>query len=393
MLFHTGFFRHVIGIPPLILALLLFRAAPTTAGDRRPSSVVAHVPVYDVDGRFGGWPANHGIWSWGNEIVVGFSAGHYKDLGPDRHAIDREKPEEHLLARSLDGGLTWTIENPGRKGMLVGTKGMRHGIVPPDVTEPDVSDCPGGIDFTHPDFALTARMSGTDTGESRFYYSQDRARTWKGPFRLPLFGRKGIAARTDYIVNGPRDCLLFLTASKADNTEGRVICSRTTNGGKSWELVAPIGDEPEGYAIMPSTVRLGPGRLFTTIRCRKGDSSWIDAYRSSDDGLSWSYLNRPVPDTGEGNPPALIRLRDGRLCLAYGFRAAPFAMHARLSRDEGRTWSEPFVLRGDGAGRDIGYPRSVERPDGKVVTVYYFTGKKDVDRTIQATVWDPGTAR
>ncbi len=58
-------------------------------------------------GRFGGWPANHGLWAWGDEILVGFSAGYFKDYGPARHAIDRERPEEHLLARSKDGGRTW----------------------------------------------------------------------------------------------------------------------------------------------------------------------------------------------------------------------------------------------------------------------------------------------
>ena len=65
-----------------------------------------HVKVYYQPGRFGGWPANHGIWAWGNEILVGFSAGDYKDLGLERHNIDRDKPESHLLARSLDGGET-----------------------------------------------------------------------------------------------------------------------------------------------------------------------------------------------------------------------------------------------------------------------------------------------
>ena len=34
---------------------------------------VTHVKVYCEAGRFGGWPANHGIWSWGNEILVGYS--------------------------------------------------------------------------------------------------------------------------------------------------------------------------------------------------------------------------------------------------------------------------------------------------------------------------------
>ena len=65
-------------------------------------------------------------------------------------------------------------------------------------------------------------------------------------------------------------------------------------------------------------------------------------------------------------------------------------MEARFSRDEGQTWSDPFVLRGDGGSRDLGYPRMVERPDGKLVTVYYFEDQTRVERTIQATIWDPG---
>ena len=127
-----------------------------------------HVKVYHEPGRFGGWPANHGIWAWGDEILVGFSAGYHQDRGANSHNIDRGKPEHHLLARSKDGGKTWTIEDPAAKGTLVGTQGMRHGTVPPGQTEPAPADCPGGIDFTHPDFAMTCRMEGTNTGASRF---------------------------------------------------------------------------------------------------------------------------------------------------------------------------------------------------------------------------------
>ena len=48
---------------------------------------------------------------------------------------------------------------------------------------------------------------------------------------------------------------------------------------------------------------------------------WIDAYVSHDEGRSWSFLSTPAPDTGQGNPPALVRLTNGRLCLTYGYRA------------------------------------------------------------------------
>jgi hypothetical protein len=73
-----------------------------------------HSIVYAETGRFGGWPANHGIWSRGDEILVGFSAGYHK--GNERHNIDREKPEEHLFARSMDGGATWRVEHPAGNG-------------------------------------------------------------------------------------------------------------------------------------------------------------------------------------------------------------------------------------------------------------------------------------
>ena len=72
--------------------------------------------------------------------------------------------------------------------------------------------------------------------------------------------------RTDMIVNGPSDCLLFLTASKTNGLEGRPFCARTTDGGLTWRFLSFIGPEPTGYAIMPSTVRLSATDLVTTIR-------------------------------------------------------------------------------------------------------------------------------
>lgn len=358
-----------------------------------PATGVQHVNVYSVPKKFGGWPANHGIWSWGNEILVGFSAGTTKDLGPTKHNIDREKPEEHLLARSLDGGQTWTIENPAAKGALIPVGKTLHGITPPGLKEKTWQDCPGGIDFTDPNFVMALRMTDHHIGPSRFSYSLDRGKNWRGPFRLSINDPDGkplfIAARTNYIVNGPHDCLAFLTAGKANREEGRIFCARTTDGAKTWQFVGWVGDEPEGYAIMPSAVRLGPSELLCSVRCRDTKKAWIDVYRSIDSGQTWKLDTTPVPDAGEGNPPAMIRLSDGRICLTYGIRAEPYEMRARLSSDGGRIWHKEVVLRGSGGGRDIGYPATVQRPDGKVVTIYYFHDQPASDRYIAATIWDP----
>ena len=38
-----------------------------------------HVIVYKEVGRYAGWPANYGIWSWGDEIVTGFTLGFHNN--------------------------------------------------------------------------------------------------------------------------------------------------------------------------------------------------------------------------------------------------------------------------------------------------------------------------
>ncbi len=141
---------------------------------------------------------------------------------------------------------------------------------------------------------------------------------------------------------------------------------------------------------MPSTVRIAPDALVTTIRRLDAPRSWIDAYASHDDGRSWTLLSTPEPDTGEGNPPSLVRLADGRLCLTYGVRARPYGIRARLSDDRGRTWSPAIMLRDDGGSTDVGYVRSVVRPDGKVVAVYYYSDNTGPTRYIAATIFTAG---
>jgi predicted neuraminidase len=351
---------------------------------------VRHLKVYYEPGRYGGWPANHGIWSWDNEILVGFCAAYFEGH-EGFHAIDSRKPEHHILARSMDGGETWELEYPEEQKALLPRGAMLFGTPLPDVDYPPVTELAEPINFTHPDLVLTFRMEDhRGGGQSRFYYSYDRGKTFKGPFFLPLFDTPGIAARTDYLVEGENELLVFLTAGKSNGEEGRTLVVKTVDGGLSWNFLSWIGPEPDGFRIMPSTVRISDDEILTTVRRREGQRRWIKSWNSLDQGRTWEFSGNVATDTGLGNPPSLIKLKDGRLAIAYARRAEPYGMRARLSEDNGRTWSYPIILRTDGGNHDIGYPVSVQRADGRVVTVYYYWDRETgPERYIGATIWDP----
>lgn len=356
----------------LLLALAL---APLCAQSPR------HIKVYAEPGRFGGWPANHGLWSWNNEILVGFAAAWFQHKEVGRHQMDSNKPEEPRLARSLDGGETWVIEAP-------------KSLLPPEQGGAPARDLDAPIDFKHPGFVMTLRLTSVHSGPAYLFYSYDKGKLWRGPFRFPVPGVEGIAARTDYTVLGPRNARVFLTAPKSNGREGRPFCAETTDGGKTWNLLSMIGPEPPGFAIMPSGFRIGAREWVAAVRVRHDPENWIELYRSTDDASSWTSEGR-IADTGggAGNPPHIIRLRDGRLCLTYGYRSKPFSIRAKLSSDNGKTWTKEITLRDDAAAWDLGYPRSVQRPDGQIVTVYYYNDAPHRERFIAATIWNPGVSR
>ncbi len=356
-----------------------------------------HSTVYREPGRCAAWPANYGIWSWGDEIVVGFTVG-YLNTKDQFHARDKTRPFLPFQARSMDGGETWEVEptpcrTPGGRGISA-DEHMNPGLQVGELLDgPEApADPPGGIDFTHADFALMCARSGLGVGaRSWFYVSTNRCRSWQGPYALPMYEQAGVMARTDYVVLGPSECLLALTSTKEDGAEGRPFCVHTTDGGRTFPFLSWIDERPTGSAIMPATIHLRGDTLLSAVRCRESEArdGRIDVYASHDRGRSWQFYASAVDNTGYwGNPPTLTKLADGRLCITYGYRSEPYGIRATLSEDDGRTWGPPIELRTDGGNQDLGYPRTVQRSDGKLVTVYYYNDDPEKERFIGATIWE-----
>jgi len=367
-------------IPAAAVALFVSTGLPLAhAQTPLPPDQVEHAVVFKVPGRFIAHPANRGVWVWGDEILVGFKHAVYQDK-PDSHSRDESKPQILTSARSLDGGRTWKEDDPAKfRGDL-----------------PKAAPSPGGIKFDHPDFALRIERD-------MFLYTYDRGRTWKGPYEIAGLDLE-LSSRTDYLINGPDDAFFFFSAKhdavKAGSYKDRAFMARTRDGGKTFKFVSWMTHEPLGTrSVMPSTVRVSAIELVSVLR-RRDDSknNWIDAYASTDNGATWKFRSKVAstdqPDTGHnGNPPVMVRLRDGKLVIAYGYRSPPYGIRARISDDNGRTWGRELVLRDDARTWDIGYPRMVVRPDGKVVTIYYITTAKEPEQHIAATIWDPNAVQ
>ena len=62
---------------------------------------------------------------------------------------------------------------------------------------------------------------------------------------------------------------------------------------------------------------------------------WTEIFTSEDGGRTWRFLSR----VNDWERLATLRMRDGRIVCVYGYRIAPFGVRARVSDDDGRTWS------------------------------------------------------
>ena len=157
-----------------------------------------NVIVHKQSGMFYGWPANNGIWNWGNELAVGFTEARYleKQMG---HSQDESKPSKSVIARSSDGGESWRLERPENfpEGFAFGNDERPKGLTGSGLEEP--------INFTHPDLAIRCRSG-------QFLVSHDRCRSWHGPYFFPKFGfDAAYTARTDYLPLGKDSCLFFVS--------------------------------------------------------------------------------------------------------------------------------------------------------------------------------------
>ncbi|MBQ4143847.1 MAG: exo-alpha-sialidase [Thermoguttaceae bacterium] len=201
-------------------------------------------------------------------------------------------------------------------------------------------------------------------------------------------GGKTWSERYSSIVNSPhgpiqlKDGRLLYPGIKLWEDPRSVGIAESFDDGRTWhwvtELEAAEGEQLWQYHELHG-VETDSGRIVVQLRSHAPSSNQETLQTESEDGgKTWTRIHK----IGVwGIPSHLTKLADGRLLMTYGYRREPFGNITRISKDEGRTWSEPFRLS-QCPPCDLGYPATVQRDDGKLVSVWYEAGN------LKSVIWE-----
>jgi len=220
--------------------------------------------------------------------------------------------------------------------------------------------------------------------------SEDAGWTWGSPIRIPISAPHGpiLLDGGDVLYLGKQMHGTF----SVDET-GEVTAYRSSDGGQTWRRLGNVPSSP-GVSVEwfcePHVVELPSGKLLGAIRLDMHEDAGefrnfnIVQTESNDGGLTWSEVK---PLGFHGSPPHLLRHSSSKLIMTYGYRMEPFGQRVAISSDEGATWEHDWVIRDDGPSSDLGYPSTVELPDGSLISVYYQQAAADEHCSLLWSHW------
>ncbi len=199
--------------------------------------------------------------------------------------------------------------------------------------------------------------------------SSDGGRTWKVIDEFPVSPAKNVFVPFGDIIIADDGSLR--AGAYTDNT---TFMLKSDDDGYTWKLLSAIGSP----GAEPALFNLGTGEWLAANRISGSGNDFLPVWYSGllelslshDDGKTWN-IGEKITEAGQ-HPAHIMRLKDGRLMLTYGDRHSErLGIACRLSGDDGKTWGAPvwFVKHLDSG--DLGYPSSVKRADGKIVTAFY----------------------
>lgn len=337
-----------------------------------------HSVVHRSEDEYCAFPFLGGLWELGDgELLTAYFAVDcdYSVSGQGEHErVGRFG--EIRGARSFDGGQTWTGD-----GVIADLPTVADKVL----FGPDRR--PSSVNLNDPEtlfVSFSAPQHWREDNQPWFMLSSDGGQRWTEPFQFPKCNFASVFGEPNYTIRDDGTYLATMPVIQDDPVDGqyRPAVFASFDGASSWSFLSFVADERSYGLIHPYPLALPDGRILVAVRTNQvAHSAWVEIYESTDGGRTWSLLARP---NDAGAPATLTRLDDGRLLLVYGYRRPSYGVRCRLSDDGGASWGREWVVRDGGGSVDLGYPRTVQLPDGDVLTTYYFNERQQ-DVSLQGT--------
>ncbi|GHT11311.1 sialidase [Planctomycetales bacterium] len=202
------------------------------------------------------------------------------------------------------------------------------------------------------------------------------------------------SARMNTLVNSPHgpialtDGRLLYVGKKLWSSANENGVVQSLDDGQTWQWLTELpvrnGDVAAAYHEWHA-VETASGRIIVQMRNHNPVNNNETLQCESDDGgKTWTT---PHNIGVWGFPSHLLKLQNNAVLMTYGHRRAPLGNQARISYDEGNTWSAPMVIYGDAASDDLGYPSTVQLKDGTLITVWYERTKDNSKAVLKMFKW------
>lgn len=236
--------------------------------------------------------------------------------------------------------------------------------------------------------------SKTDTisdAEEAFYLgswilvSNDEGSTISHSYKVPITSPHGpiLLKNGNYFYVGRS----FKSEIHNENQLEEGIYFMESSDGINWTKPVKINTNIENYYFYePHAIEVENGKVLISIRVQKKDTDLFTIYQTY---IKDSKQLSKLEDTNiEGSPPHLMKHSNGNILLSYGRRKHPFGIRVSESADAGKTYLNNYILRDDGVDWDLGYPATIERNDGSLLTVYYLREIGEKLPSISYTIWN-----
>ena len=334
-----------------------------SAGAAEASAALEGAKRIEVQGDFGGWVTalpDGRLMTWWTEDKPGSKSA-------------KGSVQQAWARYSTDKGATWSgpqllLEFPRSTGKSRYTRDARGGVL---------CDKDGGLhliglhwsDWSWEKFA----------GRSAVFHvkSNDGGKRWsnvqilRSPYRysgmhMPLCLRSG-------------RIIVPIWHAFDDRRAWGCICAISDDRGETWRTTGQMG---AGLEDEQSGVELKDGRVWMLFRANHGHL--LEAF-SKDGGETWVDI-RPSRFVAPASPPALLRLKDGRIIVIWNNSLKPkhvfnrLVLAAAISSDDGKTWrGYREIARTSGVPGPKGwvcYPYITQTKDGTVIVTYGTAGFK-----------------